>query len=89
MEPNVIPAALGRRAPRPEASVRPAASKPRPASPGVNSAVDEVSDSWRRCLVDLPLSQIALAAGFSDQSHLARHFRRVTGMPPSLARRWS
>jgi len=34
----------------------------------------------------LPLSQIALAAGFSDQSHLARHFRRVTGMTPSLAR---
>jgi AraC-like DNA-binding protein len=34
----------------------------------------------------LPLSQIALAAGFSDQSHLGRHFRRVTGMPPSLAR---
>jgi len=37
----------------------------------------------------LPLSQIALAAGFSDQSHLARHFRRLTGIPPSLARRWS
>jgi AraC-like DNA-binding protein len=37
----------------------------------------------------LPLSQIALAAGFSDQSHLARHFRRLTGMPPSLARRWT
>lgn len=36
----------------------------------------------------LPLSQIALAAGFSDQSHLARHFRRMTGLPPSLARRW-
>ena len=35
----------------------------------------------------LPLSEIALAAGFSDQSHLARHFRRSTGMPPSLARR--
>jgi len=35
----------------------------------------------------LPLSQIALAAGFSDQSHLARHFRRLTGVPPSLARR--
>lgn len=35
----------------------------------------------------LPLSQIALAVGFSDQSHLARHFRRSTGMPPSLARR--
>jgi len=34
----------------------------------------------------LPLSQIALAVGFSDQSHLTRHFRRLTGMPPSLAR---
>jgi transcriptional regulator of acetoin/glycerol metabolism/AraC-like DNA-binding protein len=37
----------------------------------------------------LPLSQIALAVGFSDQSHLARHFRRLTGMAPSMARRWS
>jgi AraC-like DNA-binding protein len=34
----------------------------------------------------LPLAQIAQAVGFSDQSHLARHFRRVTGQPPSLAR---
>jgi AraC-like DNA-binding protein len=34
-----------------------------------------------------PLSEIAVAVGFSDQSHLARHFRRLTGMPPSLARR--
>lgn len=34
----------------------------------------------------LPLAEIAVATGFSDQSHLARHFRRQTGMPPSLAR---
>ena len=34
----------------------------------------------------LPLSEIALATGFSDQSHLARHFRRLTGITPSLAR---
>ena len=34
----------------------------------------------------LPLAEIAGATGFSDQSHLARHFRRRTGMPPSLAR---
>jgi AraC-like DNA-binding protein len=34
----------------------------------------------------LPLSEIALTSGFSDQSHLARHFRRLTGMSPSLAR---
>lgn len=37
---------------------------------------------------ELPLSQIALAAGFSDYSHLARHFRRLTGMSPS-ALRWN
>lgn len=36
---------------------------------------------------DLPLSEIALAAGFSDQSHFARHFRRLTGTSPSVARR--
>ena len=34
----------------------------------------------------LPLARIALAVGFSDQSHLNRHFRRLTGMSPSLAR---
>jgi AraC-like DNA-binding protein len=33
-----------------------------------------------------PLSEIALSAGFSDQSHLARHFRRMTGMSPSAVR---
>jgi AraC-like DNA-binding protein len=35
---------------------------------------------------DLPLSEIAVATGFSDQSHLARHYRRRTGMSPRLAR---
>jgi len=34
----------------------------------------------------LPLSEIALATGFSDQSHLTRHFHRLTGMSPSVAR---
>jgi transcriptional regulator of acetoin/glycerol metabolism/AraC-like DNA-binding protein len=34
----------------------------------------------------LPLSEIAAAVGFSDQSHFARHFRRQTGMTPSVAR---
>jgi len=37
---------------------------------------------------DLPVSEIALAAGFSDQSHLARHFRERVGVPPSTYR-WS
>jgi len=34
----------------------------------------------------LPLSEIALTVGFFDQSHLARHFRRLAGLPPSIAR---
>jgi AraC-like DNA-binding protein/PAS domain-containing protein len=36
---------------------------------------------------DLPLSEIAVASGFADQSHLARHFRRLTGTSPGSARR--
>jgi AraC family transcriptional regulator len=34
-----------------------------------------------------PLSQIALLCGFSDQAHLARLFRRETGIAPSQWRR--
>jgi AraC-like DNA-binding protein len=33
-----------------------------------------------------PLSQIALACGFADQAHLARMFRRETGLAPSAWR---
>jgi len=29
-----------------------------------------------------PLTQVALATGFADQSHLTRHFRRVVGVTP-------
>jgi transcriptional regulator GlxA family with amidase domain len=35
---------------------------------------------------DLPLSQIAVAAGFSDQSHLSRCFRNKVGAAPALWR---
>jgi transcriptional regulator of acetoin/glycerol metabolism len=37
---------------------------------------------------DLSLSEIAFASGFSDQSHLARHFRHVLGTTPREFR-WS
>jgi transcriptional regulator GlxA family with amidase domain len=37
---------------------------------------------------DLPLSQIALASGFADQSHCARRFRERVGVSPS-SYRWS
>jgi transcriptional regulator of acetoin/glycerol metabolism len=36
---------------------------------------------------DQPVSDIALATGFSDQSHLARSFRRIVGSTPSSFRR--
>jgi AraC family transcriptional regulator len=35
---------------------------------------------------DLPLSQVALKAGFSDQSHLTHQFRRVVGISPGRYR---
>jgi AraC-like DNA-binding protein len=34
------------------------------------------------------LSEVAFAVGFSDQSHMARHFRRLVGMTPGQFR-WS
>jgi AraC-like DNA-binding protein len=36
---------------------------------------------------NVPLSEIALSVGFTDQSHFARHFRRRFGMTPSQVRR--
>lgn len=36
---------------------------------------------------DMPLSQVALAAGLTDQAHLSRLFRRYFGEPPSSWRR--
>jgi AraC-like DNA-binding protein len=35
---------------------------------------------------ELPLSEIAYAAGFSDQSHLSRHFRHALGTTPRAFR---
>lgn len=35
---------------------------------------------------DAPLSEVALAAGFYDQSHFSNVFRRVTGMTPAAYR---
>jgi DNA-binding response OmpR family regulator len=42
----------------------------------------------RLARTDLALSEIAVAAGFSDQSHLARHFRQMLGTTPREFR-WS
>lgn len=36
---------------------------------------------------DLPLTEVALASGFADQSHFTRHFRRAYGVAPGQYRR--
>lgn len=36
---------------------------------------------------DTPLHEIALAAGFSDQSHFSRNFKRLMGIPPAQYRK--
>jgi transcriptional regulator GlxA family with amidase domain len=38
-------------------------------------------------MTEEPLSQIAFASGFADQSHLCKIFRRVLGEPPGVWRR--
>ena len=35
---------------------------------------------------NMPLSQIALLAGFADQSHFTRTFKETLGVPPSRYR---
>jgi AraC-like DNA-binding protein len=35
---------------------------------------------------DAPLSEIAASLGFSDQSHMGRHFKRLTGVTPAQYR---
>jgi AraC-like DNA-binding protein len=37
---------------------------------------------------DIPLTQIALRCGFSDQSHLCRRFRMIFNSTPRAFRRW-
>jgi AraC family transcriptional regulator len=46
-------------------------------------------DFVRRSLLetDAPLSEVALSAGFSDQSHLTRVFREAMGVPPGQFRK--
>jgi AraC family transcriptional regulator len=36
---------------------------------------------------DLSMAEIAGACGFTHQSHMAKHLRRATGMPPRAMKR--
>lgn len=46
-----------------------------------------VERAKRRIAANVPLSDVALDAGFADHSHFARTFRRMTGLTPSAFRR--
>jgi AraC family transcriptional regulator len=35
---------------------------------------------------NLPLTEIALTTGFSDQSHFSRRFHEIVGIPPGAFR---
>jgi transcriptional regulator GlxA family with amidase domain len=48
--------------------------------------VERAKDMLAR--TDYSLTEVALAAGFSDQSHLSRHFRQMIGSTPRNFR-WS
>lgn len=47
--------------------------------------IDDAVDALTRR--DLPLAQVALSCGFTDQSHLSREFKRAIGMTPAAYRR--
>lgn len=49
----------------------------------IGYACDQLKDS------ELPLADIALAAGFSDQSHFGRTFKRIMHATPRQYRSWS
>ena len=36
---------------------------------------------------ELSMAEVALAAGFAHQSHMARHMRRMLGLPPRALKR--
>lgn len=42
-----------------------------------------------RLLEKIPIQQVALELGFSDQSHFTRVFRRAVGVPPGRLNDWS
>ena len=35
----------------------------------------------------MPPAEAAAAAGFADQAHLGRHFKRIVGVPPGAYQR--
>lgn len=43
-----------------------------------------VRDACRFLRAGMPCVQVAATAGFADQSHFARHFKRIMGVAPSL-----
>jgi AraC family transcriptional regulator len=52
----------------------------------VNQRIEQAKSQLRRN--NFAISEIALACGFADQSHLTKHFRKVVGMTPRAFREY-
>jgi AraC-like DNA-binding protein len=48
----------------------------------MQARIDRVKDLMMR--TDMALTDIAIAAGFSDQAHFSRVFRKMVGVSPSV-----
>jgi AraC-like DNA-binding protein len=55
--------------------------------PKVYCRVERLQDALARAAAGGPWSEVALAAGYSDQAHLVREFREIAGLSPGEYRR--
>ncbi len=56
-------------------------------SPHAHRILARLNDARRQLRSGAPLADVAVACGFFDQSHLARHFFRVSGITPGTYRK--
>lgn len=56
-------------------------------APKVYCRVERLQDALARAAAGGPWSEVALAAGYSDQAHLVREFREIAGLSPGEYRR--
>jgi AraC-like DNA-binding protein len=59
----------------------------RPGTPRFREAVVDDARSARLLDRGVPVAQAAVTAGFADQAHFTRHFKRIVGVPPGAYQR--
>jgi AraC-like DNA-binding protein len=56
-------------------------------APRAGLKLDQARRAQRLLRSALPIAEVAAEVGFSDQSHLTRHFKRLLGFTPGSYRR--